>query len=275
MKLNTYLKTLFLIIGAANLSLAQTQDVDEMQDMQGNAIIVTSTADESGVMGTTVMAVESTEFSGHSILGDPMFAGAMGMDVAGGDFSLLNNASVQKDLNLVDGQLERIEEINKEFAERMQEKLAEFRDDDGNFNMKSGADFGNLISELKKQQQEEISSILLPNQQARLDQVARQMKMRQMGSEKTLTKLLAKELDLSDQQLQNIKKKSKALQQELNEKIAEMKANAKKELFSELTKDQKAKLEELIGDEFIVKDEDTKSPFRRMMMRQRSGAKDF
>ena len=282
MKFRILVKSLFLIIGVGSIAFAQTEDVEAIQQQdveaiqqQSNAIIVTSSADESGALGTTVMSMDASELGGGMFF-EPMMAGrTMGFDVAGSNFSLLNDASVQKDLALVDGQLERIEAINKEFSERMKENLKGIRDEEGNIKLNSTTGFRDLIAEMKNQQQEEINSILLPNQQARLKQVARQMKMRRMGSEKALTKLLAEELGLTADQTQRIQEKSKELKKQIEEKIAEMKANAKKELFSELTKEQKQKLEELLGDDFQVKQEDTKSRFRRMMMRQQSTTGDF
>ena len=275
MNIRTQYKTLILLVGVTGLIFGQTEDVEVMQE-DGQAIVVTSTADESGVLGTSVMSFQSADLGDAPMFFEPMVGGAaMGFDVAGSDFSLLNNESVQKDLNLVDGQLERIEEINKDFSEQMREKMKEFRDEEGRFNIDGAKGFGELIADLKNRQQEEINSILLPNQQDRLKQVARQMKMQQMGSEKALTKMLAEELGITSEQHQRIKDKSKQLRDDLNKKIAELKANAKKELMGELTKEQRSKLEELLGDEFIVKEEDTKNRFRRMMMRQQSKTRDF
>ena len=66
-----------------------------------------------------------------------------------------------------------------------------------------------------------------------------------MGTSKALTSQLAEELGLTSDQQKRIKTRSKELQKELEAKIAELRANAKKDLLGELSKDQRKKLEEV------------------------------
>ncbi|MEM9410845.1 MAG: hypothetical protein AAGA30_07005, partial [Planctomycetota bacterium] len=285
-RINMNISTLktHLVLAALSISpmvaCGQTEDV-EMLGSESSAIIVSSTADENGITGTNVLALDASE------LGDtPMFfsSGAFGgdaafsFDMSGSSFSLLNNPSVQKDLQLVDEQMDQINAINKEFSEKIKEKIEAMKGEDGGFRFNTDAGFGDLIGDLRNQQQEQIESILLPNQQNRLQQVSRQMKLKRMGSERGLTQVLAEELEITDEQKERIKTKSEELQKELETKIAELKNNAKKELMQELTQEQRNKLEDLLGDDFVTKEEDSKNRFpgiRRMIQKQRASKRDF
>ena len=263
---------------SAGLSIGQEEDVD-MVASESNAIIVSSTADENGITGTSVMALDASQLGDTPmVFSSALEGGSFSFDMAGSSFSLLNNPSVQKDLQLVDEQMDQINSINKEFTDKIKEKIGEMKGEDGSFRFQGGSGFGELIADLRNQQQEQIQSILLPNQQERLDQVSRQMKLKRMGSERGLTEILAKELGISDEQKTRIRKKSEELQKQLEEKIAELKKNAKEELMQELSKDQREKLEDLLGDEFVSKAEDSKNRFpglQKMLRKQQSSKRDF
>ena len=267
------LQSLFvlLLIGSGALF---AQDEEGMEEQ--SAIIVSATEDGDGTGAETrVMAFNTGDMEG----GPMFFADSSGgsfefsAGFAGDSFSMLNNPSVQKDLQLVDEQMKQIKEINREFGEKIKARMDELKDDRNGSVQSAG--LGQLIEELKQQQQEQIQSILLPNQQQRLDQVARQMKLKHMGTAKTLTSHLAKELELTEEQQTRIESRSKELQQEITAKMAELKAKAKEQLLSELTRDQRKKLEELVGDEFVEKEEDSQPGVRRFMNRQPAIRKDF
>ncbi len=269
------LAMLMLAVGFTSSLVAQEQETFQ----ESSAIVVASSADGDGPLGATIMTVDSSELGdGPMVFTDfamePSFIGGAG----GSAFSMLNNASVQKDLQLVDDQLSQIEEINREFSTKIREKVEEMRDENGAFRLDNAANWGDLIKNLQEEQQQQIKNVLLPNQQERLKQVERQMKMKRMGSERALTKVLAEELGLTPEQKKNIKEKSAELQADLEAQIKALKAKAKKELLAELSSDQRDKLETLLGDEFIVKDEDFGNRFRgirNMMNRPKSKAKDF
>lgn len=270
-----------LLLVCSNYSIAQehvpTEDQPEPLIEERGAIVVAS-SDEDG-MGTRVMS-----FSTDSMGDGPLFM-ADGMDthfeftdsMGGNNFSLLNNPSVQKDLQLVDEQMDQIREINEEFGSKIQDQISSMRDEKGNLSFSGGgSELATLIKDLQQQQQDKIQSILLPNQQTRLEQVSRQMKMKRMGTERTLTKLLSEELGLTEEQTERIKSRARKLQKEVAAKMAEIRADAKEELLSELTSEQRDKLKELTGDTFVEKDEDLDSNDpRRFMRRNRRSGRDF
>lgn len=269
-------KSINLILGllfTANIAFAQQEDVDVIQS-ESNAIVVTNASDMDGdMMETTVMAFDSSDMDGGMFFSTDMMDApfALGGGGGGSPFSMLNNPSVQKDLQLVDEQMDQINQINKDFGEKIRDKVLELRNGDSSGLME-------LIGDLKEKQNQQIESILLPNQQARLKQVSRQMKLKRLGSERALTDALAEDLGITDEQKKSIKNKAKELQSELEKKFAELKAKAKKELFEELTKEQQSKLEELLGDELVIKEEDQKGHRKRiqqLLNRQKKKSRDF
>ena len=255
--MRTILVSPFVAIAVVCAGIGTTCAQDEAGAVVEQRAIVVS-ANDSG-QGAEIMAFEMSGAEGMPhVLNDMSFA--MGMD--NNQFSMLNNVSVQKDLQLVDDQIKEIKEINDDFGKKIREKIEEMKDENGNFNLNGGLDFGQMIRDLKQQQQDQVSSILLPNQQKRLEQVARQIRMKQMGTSKALNGKLAEELGITPEQKQKLTERSQELTKEIQEKIAELRKNAKQKLLAELTSDQRKKLEELLGDEYVEKKEDDKRRFR-------------
>lgn len=271
--LRNYLTGLSLIVLLMPaVGFGQEEEVEALAT-GGNAIVVASSSDQDGVMGTRIMSMSTNEMPDISSL----LSGGIGFsaDISGSRFSMLNDSSVQKDLQLVDDQLKQIEEINAEFREKMKEKMSGLHGEDGKFQPDLAKDFTSFINDMQKQQEERISNLLLPHQLDRLKQVSRQTKMSRLGAEQALTKHLAEELGISPEQKSRIQKKSKQLQEDLVKKIAELKAKAKEELLQELSKDQRKKLEDLLGDEFVVKKEDRKNGLQQLIDRHKKSAGGF
>ena len=255
----TFVFTSILVLGSISNTTAQDEDTFVEQQ----AIVVSAGEDGEGM--TNIMAFEMSDSSGHMILSDSLdsaFGAPMGSSSS--KFSMLNNSSVQQDLQLVDEQLDQIKQINEDFGKKIKEQMELLKDENGNFNFQSGAGLGDLIRELKQEQQNQISSILLPEQQKRLEQVSRQMLMKQMGTSKALSGRLAEELGITKEQNKKIRAKAKELKKQLEEKIAELRATAKEELLEELTSKQKEKLKDLLGDEFVQQKDSKRQRFRML-----------
>lgn len=258
-----------LLILVTGTSYVMCQDDNGVVQQQQQAIVVRAADDVDGE--TSIMAFEMSDVDGSFFLADSFDTSfGLGLGANANQFSMLNNANVQQDLQLVDEQLEQIQQINEEFGQKIKEQMDLMKDENGNFNFQVGSDFRDLMRDLRQQQQDQISAILLPNQQKRLQQVARQMRMKQLGTEKSLTGKLAEELGISAEQKKRIRNKSQELTRRLEEQIAELRAKAKKELLNELTAEQRDKLTELIGDEFIEKRDENQRRFRMI----RPGADD-
>ena len=262
--------SLMFVVGVTYVANGQ----DDGGIVQQRAIVVNSSDDLNGE--TNIMTFEMSDSDGSVFLSDGLDGNFdFSMGATGNSFSMLNNVSVQKDLQLVDEQLDQIKQINKDFGAKIKEQMDLMKDENGNFNFQMGSDFGELIQDLRQQQQDQISSILLPNQQKRLEQVSRQMRMKQLGTAKSLTGKLAQELGMSDEQQKRLRERSKELKLELEEQIAELRAKAKEQLLDELTSEQRDKLKDLLGDEFVQKKEDRKRRFPMLRRGKNSSRGDF
>jgi len=234
---------------------------DENSPPKQTAIVVSTSEFSDGA--SDIMSFEVNDTNGH-FLGNSGSGFQLGLGANSDSFSMLNDPSVQQDLQIVDEQLEQIKQANREFGEKLKREMELMKDETGKFNFQNGTDFGELIRDLKQQQQEHISRILLPNQQKRLEQVARQIRMKQLGTSSGLTGKLADELGITEEQREKIRDKSKELNDRLERQIGDLRAQAKKELLQELTPGQREKLTDLLGDDFIQKKEDRKSWLRNL-----------
>lgn len=178
---------------------------------------------------------------------------------AGGDsFSLLNNKSIQKDLELVEDQMESIRAVQSEFGKKIRDQIGDISK--GNFDPERMSGLKDIIAEIQAQKKEEINKLLLPHQQDRLRQVALQMKMKSRGTSSALTSdEVAEELGITVEQIEELKERAKKLQKEIEEKTNQLKENAKQELIGILTPAQQKKLKEMIGDEYKPEPNDWQS----------------
>lgn len=233
----------------------QTQNEIVVESSDAGGIIMMSSSDDGVESNMRVMSFDASEMGGS-----PFMPGIMGD--SGNSFELLNNPGVQKDLELIDDQLERIKAINKDFGKKMAEQIKAMRGENGQMDLANIGSISSLIKELKDQQKKEIEGLLLPQQQERLKQVGLQMRLKNRGTASTLTGQLAKELNLTGDQVKRIKKRQDELKKELEEKIAKLKEESRKSLLEELTNEQRKKYDAMIGDRF----EPPKADQRRMRM---------
>ncbi len=239
------------------------------EETSSSAIVIEARAEDDGsgtISNMQIMAVDATDLEGGAFFmtGDAMASGmpfgainGMPMPFGGGDsFAMLNNPSVQKDLELVDDQIQQIKDVNADFSARIQDQVRELHRGNGSFDIARAKELGELVRKLKQQQKTEIDNLLLPHQQERLQQVALQMQMKAMGTARALASKLAEELDITDDQKDRLKQRQQELQEEMQQKISEMRENMQKELLQELTPQQRKKLKELTGAQFETKSED-------------------
>ena len=176
-------------------------------------------------------------------------------------FSLINNPSVQKDLELVGDQLEKVRKLQKEHNRKIQDHFKGFKD--GSINLNNMEDLRSSMEELKAKQREELNKLLLPQQVDRLKQIAFQTHMRQSGTANALaSKKIAEELGLSNEQVKALKDKAKELKKKLAEDIEKLKEKLKEELLSDLTSEQREKIKAMTGEKYQPKKEDWQDRFR-------------
>jgi Spy/CpxP family protein refolding chaperone len=178
-----------------------------------------------------------------------------GFGGGGGTTQLLQDDSVRKELDLVEEQVTKLQELGSKLQEDMR---AEFQGFDFNSlrdlsEEERNAKFAEMRERGEKvtaAAQKEIDAVLLPHQRERLKQLAVQSQMR-FGADRALSGgTLADELGITEEQKEKLAAKQQEIQAGLQEKIAKLQEEARDELFSVLTSEQQAKLKAMIGKPF-------------------------
>ena len=218
-----------------------------VEGLQSSAVVITAEGDEAGGP-PRIMSFQSVDGQGQVF----SLAPAMGFGMADASVSnLMMDDQFQQELELVDSQMEDLRRIQKEMQEAMAEEMKNMRQPNGSFDPQRMQSMGEMMRRLREDADKQVNDVLLPHQQDRLKQMRRQMRMKSQGDANALTSgELAKELGLTEAQIKRLKERSAELEKEMQEEIARLKAEAKEKLLKELTKDQRKKLEALIGADF-------------------------
>ncbi len=276
---------------AITLSMFAITDANAQEETGQIEIQAMAIQDEGGTLGGAPLIIQATEDLGNgsrssmrimsadgpmamSFMGDNGAFFSMGGPMSGGDdFSMLQNASVQKDLELVDDQMKMIRDIQKQFGQKIKESIGDISK--GGFDPARAKDLTTVIKKLKEEQKEQINKILLPHQQDRLKQVGLQMQMQNRGTAGALSSdRVAEALGITDEQKANLKKREQELKKELEEKIAEFKEEMKASLMKELNAKQRAQLKEMMGDKFKAEASDWRKQMQERMQRRSSRSSD-
>jgi len=239
--------------------------------------------DESGG-APVVISSSRMMFAGEGEGGESSFQIFTGSDM-GGDWipggsgvvdplSLLGNEGVREELDLVDDQLDKFRDAQKELQEQIADKAKSLAG--GKLNPAQMGEIAMEIAELQKGKQQKLESMLLPHQLERLKQVALQVQMKNRGTANTLlSDAVTEELGIDSAQKKRIEERQKELKKELAERMAELKAEIRDKLLSELTAEQQAKLKDLSGDDFEYKpmniNEQIQEKLNRRIKRRRIG----
>ena len=171
--------------------------------------------------------------------------------------SLLGQESVQKELELVEDQVEVIRELQNRQRESMRDLFMGIRDkmrDMGDDERREAfAEIQKEMQESNKELENEVTEELLPHQTARLKQLVAQGQLRRNGGPTSgrLPEGLIEELGLTDKQVEELKAKAEEVGAKLKEKVAKLQQQAQDEIFSSvLSSDQHAKFKELMGEAF-------------------------
>jgi Spy/CpxP family protein refolding chaperone len=114
-----------------------------------------------------------------------------------------------------------------------------------------------IMNKLGDETAKEVEKILLPHQIKRLKQIMTQTRLGQLGYGGAATlggDDIAKELGITDEQREELKKKEEEVRQDMQKKTQEfykkLQEEAREKLFSVLTPAQRKKLDELTGEKF-------------------------
>lgn len=200
----------------------------------------------SGVALATMLLVPnaSAQFRG----GGP--GGLMGNS----PLSIINDANVIAELELVDDQVEALNDLQGEMRNVFRESFAGMRD---RFREKD-VDREALMQEIRDKIQSEmegvtdgLNEILLPHQMTRLQELSFQAEVKRGGTQGLLSNPRVKEqLGLTDDQIKEIKDKAESVKVDLEKKIEALRESARDEVLSVLTSDQQSKIKEMLGDSF-------------------------
>ena len=183
-----------------------------------------------GLAGAVALCLLPSISFGQPGRGGGGFGGAFG---GGGDMMLLNDENVQKDLELLDSQKEKLTALREKIGEEMRSL----------FQGGAGQDAREKMREKMEGFQKEVNDILLPHQRDRLKQIGVQSRLRYGRT----SDAIGDALELSDDDKKKLADKDRELTAEMNKEIAKIREKYRDKLLDVLGPEQKAKWKQLVG----------------------------
>lgn len=184
----------------------------------------------------------------------------------GGILGLAVRDEVQQELQLVDEQKDKLRTIADSARDKVRDEMRgmfeQMRDLGDEERRAKFDEIRTKFDALNADFEKDLEKVLLPHQMERLKQIDFQNKIRQRGSQAITGGDVAKALNLSDEQREKLEKRAAEVQEEMQTKIRELQADARKKMFDVLTPDQQAQLRKMIGDNFDLRDQGFGGGFR-------------
>ena len=185
----------------------------------------------------------------------------------GGGFGvggLLMSEEVRQEVNLSEEQQQELramgEETRNEMRERMRTLWEGYREMSEEERNAAREDMRAEMEEMRVEVESRVKKVLKPEQFDRLRQIELQQEVSRRGSSEALSQgRVAEELGITDEQREQLQAKAAEVQQKLNEKIQQLRADAREEILGVLTAEQRAKYDALVGKPFEMPQRD----FRR------------
>ena len=172
----------------------------------------------------------------------------------GHSLNWLFNPQVQKELEIVPEQKEKLTKIRTESMAEMRELYKSLSEVDP---AKRQEKYLEAYKKLGAETEEKVQAVLLDNQSDRLRQIVLQMKLRHTGygSANALSNDdLSEALGLTDEQKEQLREKEKEVRAEIARKTREfhdkLREESREEIFSVLTEAQRKKLDDLMGEQY-------------------------
>ena len=179
----------------------------------------------------------------------PQFGGG-----GGGVTDLLRDSGIRKELELVDDQIAKIEELGNQIRSEMQEVFAGFRGLRDLPEEERRAKMEEMQATMRakgREVQERVEEVLLPHQRERLGQLMVQSRLRQGTARALGSEQMREALGLTEDQIEKLREASETKTRELEEKISKLREEARKEILEDvLTADQVARFEKMVGEPF-------------------------
>jgi Spy/CpxP family protein refolding chaperone len=174
----------------------------------------------------------------------------------GGTFGLIQQQEVQQEIELSEEQQAELQSlgdtIRNEVRDQMQGMFQGLRDLSDEERQAKFAEIRTRFEEFNKDAETRMQSVLMPHQFDRLKQIDLQSRIQRGGAAALTEGELADTLGLSESQRDQIREKSEQVQKDLQEKISQLRVDARNQLLDVLTPDQRAKLEAMLGAEFAL-----------------------
>ena len=161
----------------------------------------------------------------------------------GGAGGLLRDDKVKAELNLVPDQEKKIEALGESMRDKARDFFSNLRD-------LSDDERRAKFEEFRDSTQKEYDAILLPQQRERLKQLMLQQSQQFSRSPGGINDTLAKELNITEAQMEALRKKAEEVRTELQKKTAKLQEEAKVEILSVLPSEQRSKRDKLTGAKF-------------------------
>ena len=256
--------SIVLLLGYGLVNISMAQEESEVENSEAGSVQVEmAVIDGDGLGGPMVFSTTTESFGDgmpprvHIMAGDAIpemgFVGSPLMTAPEG-MSLLSDASVQKDLELVDDQIDKLRDMQREFGREMKEQIGDLTK--GDFDKDRIKDIGALVTRLRETQKSQMEQLLLPHQLDRLKQVRLQRHMEAAGTAGALGGKIAEELGITAEQKQLLKEREQEIKQEMAEKMAKLREEAREELLEVLNPTQREKLKQMIGEKFKSEPQD-------------------
>jgi Spy/CpxP family protein refolding chaperone len=186
---------------------------------------------------------------GRGGMGGGFGGGMMGMTSGLG---LTADRRVQDELELIPDQVKALEDLRQEMQEEMREMFMGMGGRGGGDREQMMREIRENMEKLNKEFDDLANKELLPHQRDRLKQLVFQSQARVGGGVSTgrIPRMIADELDITEEQQKAIEEKATKVQEELRKKIANLTKQAEEEIMSVLSPTQRSKFKELMGDDF-------------------------
>ncbi len=179
----------------------------------------------------------------------PRYSNPMGQSL-----SWLLNPQIIKELDIVPEQKEKLTKLRTETSTKMRGMYKSFGDIDPKERQKK---YYEAYKELGEETEKKVREVLVDHQIDRLKQIMLQMKLRGAGygSANALSgDDIAKALELTDEQKEQLRKKEAEVRKEMQAKTQEfykkLREEGREEIFSVLTDVQRKKLKKLLGEKY-------------------------
>jgi len=170
--------------------------------------------------------------------------------------NLIQQQEVQKEIELSTGQQAELQTlsttIRDEVRNEMQDMFQGVRDLSRDERQAKFEEIRTRIAEINKDVETRMQNVLMPHQLERLKQIELQSRIQRGGAAALTEGELADTLGITDSQRDQLREKAEEVQKDLNEKISQLRVEARNQLLEVLTPEQRAKLASMMGADFSL-----------------------